>query len=31
LLSIDIHDIADSPFPVFPEVRKMKFLLESLL
>ena len=31
LLSIDIHDIPDSPFPVFPEVRKMKFLLESLL
>lgn len=31
LLSIDIHDIPDSPFPVLPEVRKMKFLLESLL
>lgn len=31
MLSIDIHDIPDSPFPVLPEVRKMKFLLESLL
>ncbi|MFM7109785.1 MAG: sugar phosphate isomerase/epimerase family protein [Planctomycetota bacterium] len=31
MLSIDIHDYADSPFPVLPEVRKLKFLLESLL
>lgn len=29
LLSIDIHEIADSGFAVMPEVRKLKYLLES--
>ncbi len=29
--SVDIQDIADSPFPIEPEVRKLKYLLESLL
>jgi sugar phosphate isomerase/epimerase len=30
-LTVDIRDIADSPFPVEPEVRKLKYLLESLV
>ena len=30
-LSVDIRDVADSPFPVEPEVRKLKYLLESLV
>jgi sugar phosphate isomerase/epimerase len=29
-LTVDIRDAADSPFPVEPEVRKLKYLLESL-
>lgn len=29
LLSIDIHEVPDSGFPVLPEVRKLKYLLES--
>jgi sugar phosphate isomerase/epimerase len=31
LLSVDMHDIADLPFPMEPEVRKLKYLLESLV
>ncbi len=31
LLSVDIHDIADAPFAMEPEVRKLKYLLESLV
>lgn len=31
VLSIDVRDIPDSPFPVEPEVRKLKYLLESLV
>jgi sugar phosphate isomerase/epimerase len=31
LLSVDIHDIPDAPFAMEPEVRKLKFLLESLV
>ncbi len=30
-LSVDIRDVADSPFPIDPEVRKLKYLLESLV
>jgi sugar phosphate isomerase/epimerase len=30
-LSVDIRDIPDCPFPVEPEVRKLKYLLESLV
>lgn len=30
-LSIDFRDIPDSPFPVEPEVRKLKYLIESLI
>ena len=30
-LSVDIRDIPDGPFPVEPEVRKLKYLLESLV
>jgi sugar phosphate isomerase/epimerase len=30
-LSVDVRDVADSPFPVDPEVRKLKYLLESLI
>jgi sugar phosphate isomerase/epimerase len=30
-LTVDIHDIPDSPFPIEPEVRKLKYLLESLV
>jgi sugar phosphate isomerase/epimerase len=30
-LSVDVRDVADSPFPVEPEVRKLKYLLESLV
>ncbi len=30
-LTVDVRDIADSPFPVEPEVRKLKYLLESLV
>lgn len=31
LLTVDIQDIADSPFVMEPEVRKLKYLLESLI
>jgi sugar phosphate isomerase/epimerase len=31
LLTVDIHDIADAPFAMEPEVRKLKYLLESLV
>jgi sugar phosphate isomerase/epimerase len=31
LLSVAIHDIPDAPFAMEPEVRKLKFLLESLV
>lgn len=30
-LSVDIRDIPDAPFPMEPEVRKLKYLLESLV
>ncbi len=30
-LSVDVRDVPDSPFPVEPEVRKLKYLLESLI
>ena len=30
-LSVDIRDVPASPFPVEPEVRKLKYLLESLV
>lgn len=30
-LSVDLHDAPDVPFPVQPEVRKLKYLLESLI
>ncbi|MBN9521163.1 sugar phosphate isomerase/epimerase [bacterium] len=30
-LTVDVRDIPDSPFPVEPEVRKLKYLLESLI
>lgn len=30
-LTVDIRDIPESPFPVEPEVRKLKYLLESLV
>ncbi len=30
-LAVDMCDVADSPFPVEPEVRKLKYLLESLV
>ncbi|MCZ2343783.1 MAG: TIM barrel protein [Bacteroidales bacterium] len=30
-LTVDIRDVADNAFPVEPEVRKMKYLLESLI
>jgi sugar phosphate isomerase/epimerase len=30
-LTVDIRDIPDSPFPMEPEVRKLKYLLESLV
>ncbi len=30
-LTVDVRDIADPEFPVEPEVRKMKYLLESLV
>jgi sugar phosphate isomerase/epimerase len=29
-LTVDVRDVADSAFPVEPEVRKLKFLLESM-
>jgi sugar phosphate isomerase/epimerase len=29
-LTVDVRDVADSPFPIEPEVRKLKYLLESL-
>lgn len=29
-LTVDVRDVADNPFPVEPEVRKLKYLLESL-
>jgi sugar phosphate isomerase/epimerase len=31
LLTVDIHDAPDVPFPMEPEVRKLKYLLESLV
>ncbi|HTU20132.1 MAG TPA: sugar phosphate isomerase/epimerase [Gemmataceae bacterium] len=31
ILSVDIHDVADAPFAMQPEVRKLKYLLESLV
>lgn len=31
LLSVDLHDGAESAFPTLPEVRKLKYLLESLV
>jgi sugar phosphate isomerase/epimerase len=31
LLSVSIHDVAETPFPMETEVRKLKFLLESLV
>ncbi len=31
ILSVDIRDIPDPPFPLIPEVRKLKYLLESLV
>jgi sugar phosphate isomerase/epimerase len=30
-LTVDIRDIPENPFPVEPEVRKLKYLLESLV
>jgi sugar phosphate isomerase/epimerase len=30
-LSVDLHDSGDAPFPMQPEVRKLKYLLESLI
>lgn len=30
-LTVDIRDVADSAFPIEPEVRKLKYLLESLI
>jgi len=30
-LTADVRDVADNPFPVAPEVRKLKYLLESLV
>jgi sugar phosphate isomerase/epimerase len=30
-LTVDVRDIPDGPFPVEPEVRKLKYLLESLV
>ena len=30
-LSVDLRDEPESPFPMQPEVRKLKYLLESLL
>jgi sugar phosphate isomerase/epimerase len=31
LLTVSVHDIPDSPFAMEPEVRKLKYLLESLV
>jgi sugar phosphate isomerase/epimerase len=31
LLTVDIRDVPDSPFAMEPEVRKLKYLLESLV
>jgi len=30
-LTVDVRDISDAPFPVEPEVRKLKYLIESLI
>jgi sugar phosphate isomerase/epimerase len=30
-LTVDVRDIPDGPFPIDSEVRKLKFLLESLV
>src|SRR5207248_10115094 len=30
-LSVDIHDQPEPPYPLPPEVRKLKYLLESLI
>lgn len=30
-LTVDVRDVPDSPFPIDPEVRKLKYLLESLV
>ncbi len=31
VLTVDIHDVPDAPFAMEPEVRKLKYLLESLV
>ena len=31
MLTVDIRDIPDAPYPMEPEVRKLKYLLESLV
>ena len=31
ILTIDLHDIPETPFLMEPEVRKLKYLLESLV
>jgi sugar phosphate isomerase/epimerase len=31
LLSVDIHDVPEPAYPLLPEVRKLKYLLESLI
>ena len=31
LLTVDIRDVPDAPFAMRPEVRKLKYLLESLV
>ena len=31
VLTVDVHDLPESPFPVDAEVRKLKYLLESLI
>lgn len=30
-LTVDVRDVPDNPFPVEPEIRKLKYLLESLV
>jgi sugar phosphate isomerase/epimerase len=30
-MTVDVRDVPDNPFPVEPEVRKLKYLLESLV
>jgi sugar phosphate isomerase/epimerase len=31
LLTVDIHDVPETEFPMEPEIRKLKYLLESLI